>query len=113
EFDGVYAQGKNYKEVRQATITIGSKEYKVGVNDKTFFVDIAASELKGLNGQAVSVKFTPNPKVYTLTKRDGIYDRHYIDAPEVTTKSMTLKGDYLKVTNLDQYSIAYQEQTAL
>ncbi|MDO9863731.1 Ig-like domain-containing protein [Glaesserella parasuis] len=113
EFDGVYAQGKNYKEVRQATITIGSKEYKVGVNDKTFFVDIAASELKGLNGQAVSVKFTPNPKVYTLTKRDGIYDRHYIDAPEVTTKSITLKGDYLKVTNLDQYSIAYQEQTAL
>ncbi|MDG6832476.1 Ig-like domain-containing protein [Glaesserella parasuis] len=113
EFDGVYAQGKNYKEVRQATITIGSKEYKVGVNDKTFFVDIAASELKGLNGQAVSVKFTPNPKVYTLTKRDGIYDRHYIDAPEVTTKSMTLKGDYLKVTNLDQYSIAYQEQTTL
>ena len=113
EFDGVYAQGKNYKEVRQAIITIGSKEYKVGVNEKTFFVDIAASELKGLNGQAVSVKFTPNPKLYTLTKRDGIYDRHYIDAPEVTTKSMTLKGDYLKVTNLDQYSIAYQEQTAL
>lgn len=109
EFDGIYAQGKNYNEVRQAIVTIGNKDYRVGVHNKTFFVDIAVSELKGLNGQAVSVKFTPNPKIYYLTQREGIYDRHYVDSPEVGTKSITLKGDYLKVTNKDNYSIAYQE----
>ncbi|MDO9735474.1 hypothetical protein Q7535_15375, partial [Glaesserella parasuis] len=66
EFDGVYAQGKNYNEVRQAIVTIGNQSFKVGVNNKTLFIDIAADELKGLNGQQISVKFTPDPKVYEL-----------------------------------------------
>ncbi|EER46192.1 calcium-binding domain-containing protein, partial [Actinobacillus minor NM305] len=112
EFDGVYAQGKNYNEVRQAIVTIGNQSFKVGVNNKTFFVDIAADELKGLNGQQISVKFTPDPKVYELTKADGFYKTAYINAPEVTTKSVTFTSDYLKVENQDQYFVAYHEDIA-
>ncbi|WP_426876199.1 Ig-like domain-containing protein [Glaesserella parasuis] len=112
EFDGVYAQGKNYNEVRQAIVTIGNQSFKVGVNNKTFFVDIAADELKGLNGQQISVKFTPDPKVYELIKADGFYKTAYINAPEVTTKSVTFTSDYLKVENQDQYFVAYHEDIA-
>ena len=113
EFDGVYAQGKNYNEVRQAIVTIGNQSFKVGVNNKTFFVDIAAEDLKGLNGQQVSVKFTPDPKVYELTKADGFYKTAYINAPEVTTKSVTFTSDYVKVENKDQYFVAYHEDMAV
>ncbi|WP_273384002.1 Ig-like domain-containing protein [Actinobacillus porcinus] len=113
EFDGVYAQGKNYNEVRQAIVTIGNQSFKVGVNNKTFFVDIAAEDLKGLNGQQVSVKFTPDPKVYELTKADGFYKTAYINAPEVTTKSVIFTSDYVKVENKDQYFVAYHEDMAV
>ncbi|ATW44250.1 Ig-like domain-containing protein [Glaesserella parasuis] len=113
EFDGVYAQGKNYNEVRQAIISIGDKTYKVGVHNSEFFVDIAASELKHFNGQRIQVKFTANPKVYQLNdKGQNQYDIKHINAPEVKTKSIALTSDYLKIVDQDKYYISYQEESA-
>ncbi|WP_373817173.1 Ig-like domain-containing protein, partial [Glaesserella sp.] len=111
EFEGVYAQGKNYNEVRQAIISVGNKEYKVGVQNKAFFIDIAASELKDFNGQRVSVTFTPDPKVHQLTTvGENRYSIQKINAPEVKTTSLTLSSDYLKLVDKDKYYIAYHDE---
>lgn len=65
ELDGAFADGMNSERLRQITVDIGEKTYKVGVKpDRSFFLDIPADEWASLEGKPLSFKVDADPQLY-------------------------------------------------
>lgn len=122
EFEGDYAVGMNDKRLHQVDVTIGGKVYSAGFHNKQFFIDIPASELKALNGQAVSISFPVasgswanqdlHNNVYRITaKEDGTYSvAMSYGAITSTVKAVTFDSPYLTKETATSYKVNYQAE---
>ncbi|WP_373820100.1 Ig-like domain-containing protein [Glaesserella sp.] len=122
EFEGDYAVGMNDKRLHQVDVTIGGKVYSAGFHNKQFFIDIRASELEALNGQAVSISFPIasgswanqdlHNNVYRITaKEDGTYSvvmSYGAITPQV--KSITFDSPHLVKETETSYKVNYQAE---